>query len=94
MEQTKPTRKRAPSICVDVDVSLDEFDLDEVADYLRHNGYKVSGTTSSVNEDGPSNVLDPDDLDHVYTLSLCGQSEVAKQIALQLVGDAIGRPLH
>ena len=93
MAEQKP-RYRTPSVCVDVDVGLNEFSLEEIADYLRHNGYKVSATSASVTEDGSSNVLDPDELDRVFTLDLCGQRVAAQQIALQLVGDAIGRPIH
>jgi hypothetical protein len=91
--ETKP-RYRTPTTSVDVDVSLDEFELEDIADYLRHNGYKVSATSATVTEDGSTNVLDPDDLDHIYTLALCGQREAAQHEALQLVSEAIGRPLN
>ena len=96
MGQLQTPRYRTPTACVDVDVSLDEFDLDEIAEYLRHNGYKVSATSATVDPEtgAADNVLDPDELDRVYTLALCGQREAAQQIALQLVGDAIGRPIH
>ena len=89
--ESKP-RYRTPSAYVDV--SLDEFGLDEVAEYLRHNGYKVSDSSATFTEDGANNVLDPDDLDHIYTLAVCGQREVAQQEALQLIGKAIGRMLQ
>jgi hypothetical protein len=95
MAQQTP-RYRAPSVCVDVDVDLSEFDLEEIAEYLRHNGYKVSATGATHNPatGTTDNVLDPDELDRVFTLDLCGQRVAAQQIALQLVGDAIGRPIH
>ncbi len=93
-EQTP--RYRTPVAYVEVDVSLDEFDLSDVAEYLRHHGYKVSATASAPDfETGATgNVLDPDELDRVFTLDLCGQREAAQQIALQLVSEAIGRPIH
>lgn len=86
-------RYRTPTTSVDVDVSLDEFNLEEIAQYLRHNGYEVSGTPATVTEDGAPNVFDPEDLNHIYTLALCGQLKVAQIEALQLVSQAIGRPL-
>jgi hypothetical protein len=86
-----------PVAYIEVDVSLDEFDLTDIAEYLRRNGYKVSPTAAAVPDPetgGLGNVLDPDELDRVFTLDLCGQREAAQQIALQLVSDAIGRPIH
>ena len=95
MAEQKP-RYRTPSVCVDVDVGLDEFSLDEIAEYLRQNGYRVSGSNAAPDPETGAlgNVLDPDELDRVFTLDLCGQRVAAQQIALQLVGDAIGRPIH
>jgi hypothetical protein len=93
--ESKP-RYRTPTTSVYVDVSLDEFELEDIADYLRHSGYKVSATGATHNPDTgmTDNVLDPDDLDHIYTLAVCGQREAAQQEALILIGKAIGRMLQ
>lgn len=77
-------RYSTPSITVDVDVDLDQFELEDLADYLRHNGYQVSKDAS----------LPAGDLDHIYTLAVAGQMEFAKQEALKLVGESIGRQLQ
>ena len=95
MTATSKPRYRTPSVCVDVDVDLSEFDIDEIAEYLRHNGYTVTGNAVA---DGPvpeaTAHIDTADLEHIYTLAVCGQMEFAQQEALQVVGKAIGRPLQ
>ena len=88
-------RYRTPSISVDVDVDLDQFETDEIIEYLRHQGYSVNGNAvaeGAVPE--ASNQIDTADLDHIYTLAVCGQIQVAQQEALQVIGKAIGRPLQ
>lgn len=86
---------RVPCVTVDTDVTLDEFDDADIAGYLRQRGYFVSGTSAAPHDqdDEPANVLDPDALDHIDTLALCGQIEAARTEALALVGKAIGRTL-
>jgi hypothetical protein len=82
-----------PTVNVDVDVSLDEFDDDKIAEYLRHRGYQVYGSGTPVTGDGTESITS-DDLDHIDTLALCGQMEAAKAEALEVVSKAIGRNLH
>lgn len=88
-------RYRTPSITVDVDVDLDQFEIDEIIEYLRSEGYSVNGN-AAVDDAVPeaNNQIDTADLDHIYTLAVCGQIQVAQQEALQVVGKAIGRPLQ
>jgi hypothetical protein len=91
----RKTSYRTPYVSADVDVSLDEFETEDIIDYLRHNGYTVTG--NAVAEDAApeaTNQIDTADLDHIYTLALAGQLQVAQQEALQVVGKAIGRPLQ
>jgi len=92
---TKP-RYRVPTRTVDATVSLDEFDCSEMADYLRAKGFYVSSTSAAPHDQGPDpeNVLNPDDLDHIETLALCGQIDAARHEALALVSNAIGRTLQ
>jgi hypothetical protein len=95
MSATSKPRYRTPSVSADVDVSLDEFDTDDIVEYLRHNGYTVTG--NAVAQDvvpEATNQIDTADLDHIYTLAVAGQLQVAQQEALQIVGKAIGRPLQ
>lgn len=77
-------RTRGASISVDVDVHLDEFDIDDIVEYLRDNGYQVS-----------KDAAPPEgDLEHIYTLAVAGQMDAAREEALKLVSNAIGRPLQ
>ena len=95
MTATSKPRYRTPSVSADVDVSLDEFETDDIVEYLRHNGYTVTG--NAVAQDAvpeANNQIDTADLDHIYTLAVCGQLQFAKEKALQVVGTAIGRPLQ
>lgn len=84
------------SVTVDADVSLDEFDVGAIAEYLRHRGYYVSATSAAPHDQDadPENVLDPDELNHIETLAVCGQIDAARAEALSLVGNAIGRTLQ
>lgn len=87
---------RVPTRIVDACVSLDEFDDNEIADYLRQRGFHVSAASRAPHhqDSDPENVLDPDDLSHIETLALCGQIAQAKAEALALIGNAIGRTLQ
>ena len=89
-------RYRVPSCTVDASVNLDEFGEDEIAEYLRHRGYYVSATSAAPHDqDGdPENVLDPEKLEHIGHLALCGQLDAARSEALSLIGTAIGRTLQ
>jgi len=94
--QPQVKRYRVPVATVDAEVSLDEFDDGEIADYLRQRGYYVSSTSGAPHDQDPDpeNVLNPDDLNHIETLALCGQIDAARYEALSLVSNAIGRPLQ
>lgn len=94
-QATKP-RYRVPSVSVDADVSLDEFDNSDIIKYLRHQGYEVGGADAvGNNADCASEglYLSPDDLGRIETLALCGQKEPARQLALEIISEAIGREL-
>jgi hypothetical protein len=74
-----------------VDVSLNEFDIDEIAEFLRHKGHSVDGVgASDINDEV---VIDRDDLNRIETLTLCGQRDQAREFALSLISARIGRPL-
>lgn len=69
---------------VSVHIDLDEFDDDDLISELESRGYTCSkdSTTDSLG-----------DLDHIEHLAICGQLDVARTEALQLVSAAIGRPI-
>lgn len=91
------TKRSVPvcSVTVDADVRLDEFDNCDIAEYLRDRGYYVSVTPQNPHdqEGDPPNVLDPDELNRIETLLICGQRDAARASALALVSEAIGRSL-
>lgn len=92
---TKP-RYRTPRASCYVNVSLDEFDNSDLVAYLKNEGYQVNGKSEaqgceSAKVDGM--YISPDDLSHIDTLAVCGQLEQARKMALDIVGEAIGRPL-
>ena len=70
---------------VSVDIDLDEFDEDDLVQELESRGYRVSKTNGT-------EALG--DLEHVKHLVLCGLIADARNEALELVGKAIGRPIH
>lgn len=70
---------------VSVHIDLDEFDEDDLVQELESRGYRVSKTNDT-------EALG--DLDHVEHLALCGLISDARNEALELVGKAIGRPIH
>lgn len=90
--------RRTPvrTVSVDADVSLDEFDDSDIAEYLRGRGYFVSAIAAVFHDqDGESpNILDPDELNHIDHLAICGQIGPAKQEAIALIEKAIGRTLQ
>jgi hypothetical protein len=92
MSAERKPRYRTPSICADVDVSLSEFSMNEIVEYLRHHGYTVSGGDAVV-EPHEEGFINTDDLNHIFSLSVAGQFDSARQEALRLVSNAIGRPL-
>ena len=70
---------------VSVHIDLDEFDEDDLVQELESRGYRVSKTNDT-------EALG--DLEHVEHLALCGLIADARNEALELVGKAIGRPIH
>ena len=84
-------RVRIPSVSVDAVVSLDEFSTDEIQKYLQD--IAEEGAASGGGDGSDGCYLTPEDLNRIETLALCGQAEHAKALALQIVGDAIGRVL-
>ena len=72
---------------ISVHIDLDEFSDEEIAKHLRESGYTVTKHTSD------DCLIGEADLNHIETLALCGQQEAAREIALRIVGEAIGRPL-
>jgi hypothetical protein len=88
---TSKPRYRVPVKIVDAEVALDEFDDEDIIEYLRHQGYIVSGKPCKYTTDG-SEFL-PEDLNHIFTLAVCGQQNEARSEALEMVSKAIGRPL-
>ena len=70
---------------VSVRIDLDEFDEDDLVQELESRGYRVSKTNDT-------KALG--DLDHVEHLALCDLISDARNEALELVGKAIGRPIH
>lgn len=85
---TTATRYRVPSISEYVDVSLDQFDVDEIREYLAHvDGQAGAGPT------GEALTICRSDLAHIETLALCGQKQAARDEVLQIVSRHIGRQL-
>ena len=70
---------------VSVHIDFDEFGEDELVEELETRGYRVSKAHE------PATL---GDLKHVEHLALCGLIADARNEALELVGKAIGRPIH
>lgn len=78
---TTARRYRVPTATACAEVSLDEFSIEDIREYLRER------------ETGCAGIDQPDELAHIETLVVCGQREAAREEALRLVGEAIGRKL-
>ena len=70
---------------VSVHIDFDEFGEDELVEELEIRGYSVSKAQE------PATL---GDLEHIKQLALCGLIADARNEALELVGKAIGRPIH
>ena len=70
---------------VSVHIDFDEFGEDELVEELETRDYRVSKAHE------PATL---GDLKHVEHLALCGLIADARNEALELVGKAIGRPIH
>ncbi len=103
--EVKPAddKYRAPKITVNITLAL--FDKEAVAEYLRHNGYVVDGSTYILQEikhvyhDSDDELeynhpqIAAEDLSRITTLNVCGQVEQARSLALEIVGDIVRRKL-
>jgi hypothetical protein len=69
---------------VSVHIDLDDFAEDDLVEELESRGYTVSKNSGT-------EALGS--LDHVEHLAICGQLEIARAEALQLVSKAIGRTI-
>ena len=93
-DQRAAQRRRhryTPSVSISVD--LDEFDDDEIAEYLRGKGYYVDQWSGASSSDDDGLIISPGALSRLDTLLMCGQREHAVRELLDLVGEALGRPL-
>lgn len=68
---------------VSVHIDLDDFDEDELIEELEYRGYTCT-------KNAPAGL---DGLDRIEHLAICGQLEIARAEALQLVSHAIGRTI-
>ena len=93
---TKP-RYRVPTCAVYHDVSLDEFDVQDIRKYLAHIDCTAGDATEyedPADRPKPAGLnISGSDMDRIATLALCGQRDAARELVLQIVGDAIGRAL-
>ncbi len=83
-------RYRAPVVRESVEVSLSDFSDDEIAEYMRQNNISIAGSPC---DSGGDLWIAEADLNRIYTLSICGQVEPARELALALIGESIGRQL-
>jgi hypothetical protein len=83
---------RVPTHTEHLTVSLDDFDDDEIVEYLRHRGFSVIGGSSTGSADFEDHIAGVE-LDHIFTLALCGQRQQAQSEALQLISRVVGRPI-
>lgn len=72
---------------VSVRVDLDQFDDDDIHDEFTTRGLSVKAGG------GDEPAFTQDDLDEIEHLAVCGLTEPARALALELVGKAIGRAL-
>jgi len=99
--QTAEKRKyRVPSAYISHDVSLSEFSIDEMVEYIRNKGEPedidriVNGEISKPGGQEPHGLyIAQADLNTAETLLLCGQREEARALIFQLVSHHIGRSL-
>lgn len=67
---------------VSVHIDLDDFDDEDLIKELESRGYTCSKDAAGF-----------EGLDRIEHLAICGQLEIARAEALQLVSAAIGRPI-
>lgn len=85
-------RYRTPSVYQSIEVSLSDFDEDEICEYLRHKGYVVceDPAESALSTDGDL-ILEAAFLARLEMLIVCGQGKHAAADLLAFVGNAMGR---
>lgn len=80
------TRYRAPTRSEYVEVSLDDFTDEELREHMENRGVEAS-------MDDDDLLIKADELNRLFTLVLCGQSDSARQWVLEVVGKKIGKAL-
>ena len=91
-QETQKPPYRSPRVYPDVAaVSLDDFNIEEIKEYLKQKSTKDMGSQMACTPDDL--VFDSEDLSRIETLALCGQIEHARSEVLKLVSDHIGRQL-
>lgn len=86
-------RYRTPTHTEYVTVSLNDFGNEEIAEHLRHEGFRVDGVGLGDKPCSEGMWIDPEDMSRIDTLALCGQKEAAREWILDMVGKYIGRDL-
>ena len=94
-------RYYTPSHTESVSISLSEFTVDEMLEYIANKGTpqekaRIGADPADSSEGGCSTdglYIGSADLQRMETLSLCGQGDVARAMALALIGEKIGRVL-
>lgn len=75
-------------------IDFDQFADEDLADHLRSCGYKVTGGKKADHTGADESLtIEEDELEHISTLALCGQTEAARELVISRVSEAIGRPL-
>ena len=94
-DSTTP-RYRVPRITKysETEVSLDDFDLDDIREYLRRQGGGSSSSPSSGGADDSDLCIEKSELDRIETLLLCGQRDSAREWVFEIVSKHIGRDLQ
>lgn len=96
-----PPKRRYYPPSVSASTSLDEFSVDEMLEYIANRGTaeqkdRIGADPADSSEGGCSSdglYIVSADLQRMETLSLCGQGDVARAMALALIGEKIGRAL-
>lgn len=85
---------RTPVVYAEAEVSLDEFDTDDIINYLKHNGHSFDGSSSPSEPTGNGLVINQESLNRIETLVLCGQKQHAHQLIFTLISEAISRNIE
>ena len=83
-------RYRSPSRSAEAEISLDEFDTEELERELHHRA--GSYRSAPLTDDGGI-YLDAEVLSTVTTLLICGQRESAREMVADQLFEALGRRL-